>query len=211
MFFQNKKNNEKTDIWGFLFIYIYSRWLSGELDAKISPLDTLLNLMNGWLPCLCLWGRRKGCSAFLYVCMLVCMLSVFSVLCSFTAVISAHPIHSLDNPHHHFHSGSLASPTRSYLHHQVNPWPIGTSMSHSDRANSTGERWRPVAFIWKGTIRKTHLESKVPSSSHLYQFDLISLHCSYCPLGTEKITSLCLLIFFLFHMLDNESPCFEWN
>uniref|UniRef100_A0A674IVK8 Neogenin n=1 Tax=Terrapene triunguis TaxID=2587831 RepID=A0A674IVK8_9SAUR len=81
--------------------------------------------------------RREGCSAFLYVCMLVCMLSVFSVLCPFTAVISAHPIHSLDNPHHHFHSGSLASPTRSYLHHQVNPWPIGTSMSHSDRANST--------------------------------------------------------------------------
>ncbi|XP_064013296.1 neogenin isoform X3 [Pogoniulus pusillus] len=52
-------------------------------------------------------------------------------------VVSAHPIHSLDTPHHHFHSGSLASPTRSYLHHQVNPWPIGTSMSHSDRANST--------------------------------------------------------------------------
>ncbi|NXD12855.1 NEO1 protein, partial [Nothocercus nigrocapillus] len=52
-------------------------------------------------------------------------------------VISAHPIHSLDNPHHHFHSGSLASPTRSYLHHQVSPWPLGTSMSHSDRANST--------------------------------------------------------------------------
>ncbi|NWW52335.1 NEO1 protein, partial [Pedionomus torquatus] len=52
-------------------------------------------------------------------------------------VISAHPIHSLDNPHHHFHSGNLASPTRSYLHHQVSPWPMGTSMSHSDRANST--------------------------------------------------------------------------
>ncbi|KAM8804613.1 neogenin [Eudromia elegans] len=52
-------------------------------------------------------------------------------------VISAHPIHSLDNPHHHFHSGSLASPTRSYLHHQVSPWPLGSSMSHSDRANST--------------------------------------------------------------------------
>uniref|UniRef100_A0A4W3I2K6 Neogenin 1b n=1 Tax=Callorhinchus milii TaxID=7868 RepID=A0A4W3I2K6_CALMI len=34
-------------------------------------------------------------------------------------VISAHPIHSLDNPHHHHHSG-LYSPTRSYLHHQIN-------------------------------------------------------------------------------------------
>ncbi|NWR85358.1 NEO1 protein, partial [Furnarius figulus] len=52
-------------------------------------------------------------------------------------VISAHPIHSLDNPHHHFHSGSLASPTRSYLHHQPSPWPLGTAMSHSDRASST--------------------------------------------------------------------------
>ncbi|XP_053128297.1 neogenin isoform X12 [Hemicordylus capensis] len=52
-------------------------------------------------------------------------------------VISAHPIHSLDNPHHHFHSGSLASPTCNYLHHQANPWPVGTSVSHSDRANST--------------------------------------------------------------------------
>ncbi|XP_027553682.1 neogenin isoform X8 [Neopelma chrysocephalum] len=52
-------------------------------------------------------------------------------------VISAHPIHSLDNPHHHFHSGSLASPTRSYLHHQPSPWPLGTALSHSDRANST--------------------------------------------------------------------------
>uniref|UniRef100_A0A663MC78 Neogenin 1 n=1 Tax=Athene cunicularia TaxID=194338 RepID=A0A663MC78_ATHCN len=77
-----------------------------------------------------IWYISVRVHAFVYV-------KHFSVLCSFTAVISAHPIHSLDNPHHHFHSGSLASPTRSYLHHQVSPWPIGTSMSHSDRANST--------------------------------------------------------------------------
>uniref|UniRef100_A0A452S4G3 Neogenin 1 n=1 Tax=Ursus americanus TaxID=9643 RepID=A0A452S4G3_URSAM len=32
-------------------------------------------------------------------------------------VISAHPIHPLDNPHHHFHSSSLASPARSHLYH----------------------------------------------------------------------------------------------
>ncbi|NXF11508.1 NEO1 protein, partial [Smithornis capensis] len=51
-------------------------------------------------------------------------------------VISAHPIHSLDTPHHHFHSG-LASPTRSYLHHQPSPWPLGTALSPSDRASST--------------------------------------------------------------------------
>ncbi|XP_053933984.1 neogenin isoform X2 [Cuculus canorus] len=68
-------------------------------------------------------------------------------------VISAHPIHSLDNPHHHFHSGSLASPTRSYLHHQVSPWPIGTSMSHSDRANSTE------------SVRNTPSTDTMPASS----------------------------------------------
>ncbi|XP_062439497.1 neogenin isoform X2 [Rhea pennata] len=68
-------------------------------------------------------------------------------------VISAHPIHSLDNPHHHFHSGSLASPTRSYLHHQVNPWPLGTSMSHSDRANSTE------------SVRNTPSTDTMPASS----------------------------------------------
>ncbi|XP_075753677.1 neogenin isoform X3 [Pelodiscus sinensis] len=68
-------------------------------------------------------------------------------------VISAHPIHSLDNPHHHFHSGSLASPTRSYLHHQVNPWPTGTSMSHSDRANSTE------------SVRNTPSTDTMPASS----------------------------------------------
>ncbi|OBS63697.1 hypothetical protein A6R68_07764, partial [Neotoma lepida] len=56
---------------------------------------------------------------------------------SYRAVISAHPIHSLDNPHHHFHSSSLASPARSHLYHPSSPWPIGTSMSLSDRANST--------------------------------------------------------------------------
>ncbi|XP_028920998.1 neogenin isoform X3 [Ornithorhynchus anatinus] len=68
-------------------------------------------------------------------------------------VISAHPIHSLDNPHHHFHSSSLASPTRSYLHHQVNPWPVGTSMSHSDRANSTE------------SVRNTPSTDTMPASS----------------------------------------------
>ncbi|KAM7151097.1 LOW QUALITY PROTEIN: neogenin-like [Molossus nigricans] len=53
-------------------------------------------------------------------------------------VISAHPIHSLDNPHHHFHSISLASPARSHLYHPGSPWLIGTSMSLLDRASSTG-------------------------------------------------------------------------
>ncbi|XP_078237088.1 neogenin isoform X4 [Pogona vitticeps] len=68
-------------------------------------------------------------------------------------VISAHPIHSLDNPHHHFHSGSIASPTCSYLHHQANPWPVGTSVSHSDRANSTD------------SVRNTPSTDTMPASS----------------------------------------------
>ncbi|XP_067312783.1 neogenin 1a [Pseudorasbora parva] len=51
-------------------------------------------------------------------------------------VISAHPIHSLDNHHHHYHLGSLASPTRSYLHHQSSTRSIATPISHLDRAES---------------------------------------------------------------------------
>ncbi|TRY86402.1 hypothetical protein DNTS_025358, partial [Danionella cerebrum] len=52
-------------------------------------------------------------------------------------VISAHPIHSLDNHHHHYHLGSLASPTRGYLHHQSSTCSIATPISHLDRADST--------------------------------------------------------------------------
>uniref|UniRef100_A0A8B9LGI2 Neogenin 1a n=1 Tax=Astyanax mexicanus TaxID=7994 RepID=A0A8B9LGI2_ASTMX len=54
-------------------------------------------------------------------------------------VISAHPIHSLDNHHHHYHLGSLASPTRSYLHHPSSSRALSTPISHLDRAESTGE------------------------------------------------------------------------
>ncbi|XP_059372536.1 neogenin-like isoform X3 [Carassius carassius] len=52
-------------------------------------------------------------------------------------VISAHPIHSLDNHHHHYHLGSLASPTHSYLHHQSSTRSIATPISPLDRAEST--------------------------------------------------------------------------
>ena len=112
---------------------------SWRIGIETCHLGVIVNLLSGWLPCsVALWekGGIWCISVHVHACLYV---KHFSVLYSFTAVISAHPIHSLDNPHHHFHSGSLASPTRSYLHHQVNPWPIGTSMSHSDRANSTGE------------------------------------------------------------------------
>ncbi|KAL6468888.1 hypothetical protein MHYP_G00224120 [Metynnis hypsauchen] len=52
-------------------------------------------------------------------------------------VISAHPIHSLDNHHHHYHLGSLASPTRSYLHHLSSSRALNTPISHLDRAESS--------------------------------------------------------------------------
>ncbi|KAM9410156.1 neogenin 1a isoform 3-T3 [Pholidichthys leucotaenia] len=55
-------------------------------------------------------------------------------------VISAHPIYSLDNHHHHYHMGSLASPTRSYLYHQGSGYPrphaCATPISHLDRVDS---------------------------------------------------------------------------
>ncbi|XP_078541165.1 neogenin isoform X4 [Lissotriton helveticus] len=68
-------------------------------------------------------------------------------------VISAHPIHSIDHPHHHFHSSSLASPTRNYLLNPSSPRPPGSSGSHSDRANSTE------------SIRNTPSTDSMPASS----------------------------------------------
>uniref|UniRef100_A0A674C3Y8 Neogenin 1 n=1 Tax=Salmo trutta TaxID=8032 RepID=A0A674C3Y8_SALTR len=57
-------------------------------------------------------------------------------------VISAHPIHSLDNHHHHYHTGSVASPTRSYLHHHqgsahLRPHACATPISCRDMVGST--------------------------------------------------------------------------
>lgn len=56
-------------------------------------------------------------------------------------VISAHPIHSLDNHHHHYHMGSLVSPTRSYLSHQGSghprPHACASPISHLERMDSS--------------------------------------------------------------------------
>uniref|UniRef100_M4A7E8 Neogenin 1b n=1 Tax=Xiphophorus maculatus TaxID=8083 RepID=M4A7E8_XIPMA len=56
-------------------------------------------------------------------------------------VISAHPIHSLDNHHHHYHMGSLVSPTRSYLYHQGSGYPrphaCASPISHLERVDSS--------------------------------------------------------------------------
>ncbi|XP_034152556.1 neogenin 1a isoform X5 [Esox lucius] len=57
-------------------------------------------------------------------------------------VISAHPIHSLDTHHHHYYTGSLASPTRSYLHHHqggahLRSHTCASPITHLDRVDST--------------------------------------------------------------------------
>ncbi|XP_072348752.1 neogenin-like isoform X4 [Scyliorhinus torazame] len=48
-------------------------------------------------------------------------------------VISAHPIHSLDNPHHHHHCDGPSPPARSYFRHQISSRPLDSAV---DRANS---------------------------------------------------------------------------
>ncbi|KAK3533036.1 hypothetical protein QTP70_006611 [Hemibagrus guttatus] len=53
---------------------------------------------------------------------------------SYRAVISAHPIHSLDNHLHHYHLGSLVSPTHNYLQHTSSPRALTSSISYLDRA-----------------------------------------------------------------------------
>uniref|UniRef100_A0A5F9CJM1 Neogenin n=1 Tax=Oryctolagus cuniculus TaxID=9986 RepID=A0A5F9CJM1_RABIT len=65
---------------------------------------------------------------------------------------NAHPIHSLDNPHI-ISLSSLASAARSHLHHPGSPWPVATSMSLSDRANSTE------------SVRNTPSTDTMPASS----------------------------------------------
>lgn len=92
--------------------------------------------------CVCLISNT--CTSFISIsaCVSVCPFP-------FTAVISAHPIHSLDNHHHYYHMGSLAAPTRSYLYHQggghPRPHACATPVSHLERVESTGETLLPPA------------------------------------------------------------------
>ncbi|XP_051898422.1 neogenin 1a isoform X5 [Pristis pectinata] len=84
-------------------------------------------------------------------------------------VISAHPIHSLDNPHHHHHCDGPSSPTRSYLRHQISSRPLGSSL---DRANSTESvRNTPNSDMSPALSSQTHtvenLETDVPPVSYL--------------------------------------------
>lgn len=84
-------------------------------------------------------------------------------------VISAHPIHSLDNPHHHHHCDGPSSPTRSYLRHQMATRPLASSL---DRANSTESvRNTPNSDMSPALSSQTHtvdsLETDVPSVTYL--------------------------------------------
>uniref|UniRef100_A0A8C1RD51 Neogenin 1a n=1 Tax=Cyprinus carpio TaxID=7962 RepID=A0A8C1RD51_CYPCA len=71
---------------------------------------------------------------------------------SYRAVISAHPIHSLDNHHHHYHLGSLSSPTHSYLHHQNS-----TRMQSAPCAD-------PCAFVITESVRNIPSADLLPPS-----------------------------------------------
>ncbi|XP_032870989.1 neogenin isoform X4 [Amblyraja radiata] len=84
-------------------------------------------------------------------------------------VISAHPIHSLDNPHHHHHCDGPSSPTRSYLRHQMATRPLASSL---DRANSTESvRNTPNSDMSPALSSQTHTvdsqETDVPSVTYL--------------------------------------------
>ncbi|XP_072408881.1 neogenin-like isoform X6 [Chiloscyllium punctatum] len=84
-------------------------------------------------------------------------------------VISAHPIHSLDNPHHHHLCDGPSSPTRSYLRHQISSRPLGPSV---DRANSTESvRNTPNSDMSPAPTSQAHpvesIEADVPAVSYL--------------------------------------------
>lgn len=145
---------------------VQEKRLEAESLASLASISLKISRQNGLycssdpvLHCWwtgCVGGLRAVLSVFKH----------FSVLCSFAAVISAHPIHSLDNPHHHFHSGSLASPTCNYLHHQANPWPVGPPVSHSDRANSTGEKSDLGRGVWKEAVERKRVRGENLQGRH---------------------------------------------
>uniref|UniRef100_UPI00398F0AB8 neogenin-like isoform X4 n=1 Tax=Pristiophorus japonicus TaxID=55135 RepID=UPI00398F0AB8 len=88
---------------------------------------------------------------------------------SYLAVISAHPIHSLDNPHHHHLCDGPSSPTRGYLRHQISSRPLGSSVN---RANSTESvRNTPNSDMSPALSSQTHpvenVETDIPTVSYL--------------------------------------------
>lgn len=119
--------------WWFKWQREYPRIFITENCMCVSHQQYVLHHYYSWLNIL-------SCSS-------VC-LCVYPCPFPFTAVISAHPIHSLDNHHHHYHMGSLASPTRSYLYHQGSghprPHACATPISHLERVDSTGETLPPA-------------------------------------------------------------------
>lgn len=137
--------------------------------------------------CLCISQQHSHIHvhyySWLYIssCVCVCVsLCVYPRPFPFTAVISAHPIHSLDNHHHHYHMGSLASPTRSYLYHQGSghprPHACATPISHLDRVDSSGEtRHCPLLAGWD-----TLAGQRSRTWSHGSFIDLSFLHSSTC-------------------------------
>lgn len=101
---------------------------------------------------LCIVYKRCSLSGHGCVCLCLCV-SVktwpLCYLCPSAAVISAHPIHSLDNHRHYCHLSSMASPNHSYLQHTSSPRPLTSSISYLDRAESPGEPAAPAESVKK--------------------------------------------------------------
>ncbi|GCB59980.1 hypothetical protein scyTo_0014086, partial [Scyliorhinus torazame] len=84
-------------------------------------------------------------------------------------VISAHPIHSLDNPHHHHHCDGPSPPARSYFRHQISSRPLDSAV---DRANSAESvRNTPNSDMSPAPSSQAHpvenVETDVPEVSYL--------------------------------------------
>uniref|UniRef100_A0AAY4E3W9 Neogenin n=1 Tax=Denticeps clupeoides TaxID=299321 RepID=A0AAY4E3W9_9TELE len=93
-------------------------------------------------------------------------------------VISAHPIHSLDNHHHHYHMSGLSSLPRSYLQHQFSLRAQASALSQRDGGSAGGETEGPPSYNPPTAhVRPTHpLKSfavpAIPRQTH----DVLSAH-----------------------------------
>ncbi|XP_038640291.1 neogenin-like isoform X2 [Scyliorhinus canicula] len=84
-------------------------------------------------------------------------------------VISAHPIHSLDNPHHHHHCDGPSPPARSYFRHQISSRPLDSAVERANSAESV--RNTPNSDMSPAPSSQAHpvenVETDVPAVSYL--------------------------------------------
>uniref|UniRef100_A0AAY4E4Q7 Contactin-3 n=1 Tax=Denticeps clupeoides TaxID=299321 RepID=A0AAY4E4Q7_9TELE len=83
-------------------------------------------------------------------------------------VISAHPIHSLDNHHHHYHMSGLSSLPRSYLQHQFSLRAQASALSQRDGGSAGGETEGPACLCsFKVEVVKEEEPSYNPPTAHV--------------------------------------------